>query len=334
MKLLILSESDLRTALPMRDAIRAMKDAFAAIATGAAVAPQRMALTIEAEAATSLLMGAYVPSMGLAAKVVSVFPGNRARGKALVNGLVLVLDPTSGEPEALIDGTALTAWRTGAASGAATELLAREDASVAALFGCGVQARTQLLAIAAVRDLTEVRVHARTPESVRAFCEAMQPLVSARLVAAQTAQFALCGADIVCTATTSRTPVFDGAHLEDGAHVNGVGSFTLDMCELDTRTIERATVFVDEVEAALTEAGELVAAEAAGATRRDRWTELGRVANGSVPGRTSADEITLFKSVGHAVQDVAAASRALATARDLGLGVEVCLDRSGSGGQG
>lgn len=325
MKLLILSERDLCTALPMPAAIRAMKDAFAAIASGAAVAPQRMALPIESEAATSLLMGAYVPSMGLAAKVVSVFPGNRARGKALVNGLVLVLDPTSGEPQALIDGTALTAWRTGAASGAATDLLARNDASVAALIGCGVQARTQLLAIAAVRELAEVRVHARTSQSVRAFCESMQPQVSARLVAAPTAESAVRGAHIVCTATPSHTPVFDGAHLADGAHVNAVGSFTLHMGELDTRTIARSSIFVDEVEAALAEAGELVAAEAAGATRRERWTELGHVASGSAPGRTTASEITLFKSVGHAVQDVAAASRALAAARELGLGVEVCL---------
>lgn len=325
MKLLILSERDLRAALPMHAAIRAMKDAFAALSSGAAVAPQRMALPIEKERATSLLMGAYVPSMGLAAKVVSVFPGNRASGKALVNGLVLVLDPTSGEPEALIDGTALTAWRTGAASGAATDLLARADASVAALIGCGVQARTQLLAIAAVRELAEVRVHARSPERVRAFCESMQPEVAAKLVAVPTAESAVRGAHIVCTATPSHTPLFDGAHVADGAHLNAVGSFTLDMCELDTRTIARATVFVDEVAAALVEAGELVAAEAAGATRRERWTELGHVASGAAPGRTSAAEITLFKSVGHAVQDVAAASRALSAARQLGLGVEVCL---------
>ncbi|MDG1985420.1 MAG: ornithine cyclodeaminase [Planctomycetota bacterium] len=325
MNLLILSERDLREALPMRDAVAAMKEAFGALSAGDAVAPQRIHLSVEDQGAVSFLMGAYVPSMGLATKVVSVFPRNERAGRPVVTGLVEVLDPETGEPDALIDGTALTAWRTGAASGAATDLLAREDASVGALIGCGAQGRTQLLAIDAVRDLTEVRVAARSLDSAERFCRGMQDQVQPRLIPVASAAEAVRGADVICAATTSRTPVLDGADLKEGAHLNGVGSFTLDMLELDPRSIERSTIFVDDVEAALGEAGELVAAERDGLTARDRWTPLGAVARGAATGRSREDEITLFKSVGHAVQDVAAASRALARARELGLGLSVDL---------
>jgi ornithine cyclodeaminase/alanine dehydrogenase-like protein (mu-crystallin family) len=325
MGLLVLTGEELRAALPMRAAIDAMKDGFAALALGQVVAPPRLVLPIAAHEATTLLMGAQVEGMGLVTKTVSLFPRNTARGEPVVNGLVLVLDPQSGAPRALIDGAALTAWRTGAASGAATELLAREDASVGAVIGCGVQARTQLIAIDCVRQLTEVRVFARDPERVAIFCKTVQPEVSARLVGASSAGEAVHGADVVCAATTSHTPVFDGDRLSPGVHVNGVGSFTLDMCELDQTTITRSRVFIDELEAALAEAGELVAAERAGATARSDWTPLGLVAAGSAPGRQSPGELTLFKSVGHAVQDVAAGTRAVRAALEQGLGTELDL---------
>ncbi|MEM6705721.1 MAG: ornithine cyclodeaminase [Acidobacteriota bacterium] len=325
MKLLALSADDLRAALPMPAAIGAMKDAYAAIATKESVAPQRIAVPVAPHEGTTLLMGGYVPSMGLAAKIVSVFPRNAERGTAPIQGLVVVLDPETGAPAALIDGTALTAWRTGAGSGAATDVLARKDARVGAVIGCGAQGRTQLLAMCAVRELDEVRVHARSPERVFAFCDTMRESVHATLVPAKTATEAIEGADVVCTATPARAPLFDGACLADGAHVNAVGSFTLEMMELDAHTISRATVFVDEVDAALEEAGELAATEREGATHRDDWTELGLVTAGLVPGRTSQEELTLFKSVGHAAQDVAAATRAVAEARRLGLGFELEL---------
>lgn len=325
MGLLVLSTADLCQALPMRAAIDAVKDGFAALALGRAVAPTRLALPVAGQDATTLLMGGYVEGLGLVTKTVSVFPRNAQRDEPVVSGLVLVLDPETGAPAALIDGAGLTAWRTGAASGAATELLAREEAAVGAIIGCGVQARTQLLAIDCVRPLREVRVFARDGRRVAGFCEALQPEVGARLVIAPSAEAAVAGADVVCTATTSRTPVFDGDELAPGAHVNGVGSFTLEMRELDETTIARSRVFIDELEAALAEAGELVAAEAAGATRRAHWIPLGLVAAGRAPGRQSVDEITLFKSVGHAVQDVAAAARAVRVARELSLGKEIEL---------
>ena len=325
MKLRLLSGADIRALLPMADAVQAMKDAFAALSAGAASAPPRQALSVEEPPGTCLVMGSAVPGEGLATKVVSVFPGNTAHGLPVVNGLVVVLDPGTGRPEALCDGTALTAWRTGAASGAATDLLARSDATTALMIGCGAQAETQVLAIDAVRDLSEIWVAGRRPARVAAFVDALQPSVRARLVVADSVDDALARAEIVCTATNAATPVMDGRRLQAGAHVNGVGSFTLDMCEVDPETIRRARIFVDAPEAALAEAGELVAAQRAGITAPSAWTELGDVARGAAEGRRNRDEITFFKSVGHAVQDVVASSRVVAAARAQGRGRDVEL---------
>ncbi len=330
MKLLTLSAADLRAALSMRQAVDAMKAAFAALSAGEARAPLRTAVPAEEAGGVTLLMGACLPAAagrpaGLAAKVVSAFPRNASRGKRVVNGLVLVLDPATGEPAALADGTFLTAWRTGAASGAATDLLARPDAKIGALFGCGAQARTQALAVDCVRQLETLRVVGPRPQRVASFIEEMQPRLTARLVAAASAAEAVAGADVVCTATTSATPVFDGELLAPGAHVNGVGSYTLEMQEVDAVTVARSRVFVDSLEGALAEAGDLVVAERQGHTHRDAWTELGLVAAGRADGRRGEREITFFKSVGHAVQDVAAAARALEAARQQGLGREIEL---------
>jgi ornithine cyclodeaminase len=303
MKLLTLSAEDLRRALPMPEAVAAMKDAFAALSTGRASSPPRGVVDVEPAEDVTLLMGAYIEKTGLAAKIVSVFPGNAQRGRPVVNALVLVLDPRTGEPVALCDGTYLTALRTGAASGAATALLAGEDARVAAVIGCGVQARTQASAIDCVRQLDEIRVCGRRSDSAGGMVDEMRGQTRARLVAVPSA----------------------GPLLAPGTHVNGVGSFKLEMQEVDTETVRRSRVFVDSVEAALAEAGDLVIAARDGVTSSDRWTEIGLVAAGRAEGRRSNSEVTFFKSVGHAVQDVAAASRALGVAREIGLGKEIEL---------
>src|SRR5574342_733790 len=181
MKLLLLSAADLRQALPMPAAIEAMKAAYAELSTGRANAPQRVALAVPPAGGVALFMPAYLPSSGLGAKLVSVLPRNAERGQATIHGLVVVLDPESGEPLALCDGAFLTAWRTGAGSGAATDLLARPEARVGALLGCGAQARTQALAIDAVRPLGVVRVYARTRSNVERFVEELQPHITTRL---------------------------------------------------------------------------------------------------------------------------------------------------------
>lgn len=320
MKLLVLSADDLRRALPMPDAIETMKDAFAALSSGEADVPLRTVLDVPSRDAVSLAMPAHLPGRGLGTKLVSVFPPNREQGKAVVNGLVIALDPTTGEPLALTDGTFLTAWRTGAASGAASDLLAKPDARVAALIGCGAQAQTQALAIDAVRDLEVIRVYARTAENVETFVDAMAPQLQARLEASPDPQHAVEDADIVCTATTSSTPVFDGQHLAPGCHVNGVGSYHAQMQEVDAVTVQRSRVFVDQHLAAQAEAGDLLIAEAQGATHHDRWTELGDVVRGVAAGRRDAEEVTFFKSVGNAVQDIAALARAVDRCRLEGWG--------------
>lgn len=325
MKLTLLSEADIRQALPMSDAIEVMKDAFADFSTGAAHVPQRLRLEVPPVEGLSLFKPAYIESGGLGAKIVSVFPHNKARGRPIISGLVVVLDPDTGEPVALADGGFVTAWRTGAASGAATDLLARPESRLGAILGCGVQARTQALAIDAACELDEIRVYARTEADVERFVVDMDPVLRADLVAASNPDDAIDGADVICAATTSPTPVFDGKRLAEGAHINGVGSFSLDMQEVDLETVAGSRVFVDSRDSARAEAGELVIAAKAGRTRPKDWIEIGEVAAGLERGRCSSTEVTFFKSVGIAVQDVKACAIALERAQELGLGREIEL---------
>lgn len=325
MKLTLLSEADIRQALPMPEAIEAMKDAFADFSTGTAHVPQRLRLEVPPADGLSLFKPAYLESGGLGAKIVSVFPHNKARGRPIISGLVVVLDPETGEPAALADGGFVTAWRTGAASGAATDLLARPESRLGAILGCGVQAQTQALAIDAARELDEIRVYARTEADVQRFVEEMAPVLNARLVAAQSSDGAIDGAEVICAATTSKVPVFDGRRLAEGAHINGVGSFTPEMQEVDLETVARSRVFVDSRQSARAEAGELVIAAEARRTRPKDWIELGEVAAGLERGRQSSMEITFFKSVGLAVQDIKACAMALERAREMGLGREIEL---------
>jgi alanine dehydrogenase len=325
MELLLLSAADLRAALPMADAIAAMKQAFAAYSTGQGAAPPRLHLETKPQEGIVLSMAGQVPGEGLVVKVVSVFPKNAQKNLPLIHGLVLVLDEETGEPRALCEGSALTALRTGAASGAATDLLARPEVSVGAVLGGGIQGKTQLQAICCARPLREVRVFDVDPDRVRAFIADVRPTVEARLVAADSAEEAAEGAEVICSATPAREPIVAGDCIAPGTHINAVGSFTLEMGEWDDGLIGRARVFVDSREAASLEAGELVRAEQAGQTQREQWTELGEVVTGGRIGRQTDTEITLFKSVGLAVQDAAAAGRALRAAVEQGLGRRVEL---------
>jgi alanine dehydrogenase len=323
MKLTLLSAADLRAALPMPAAIAAMKTAFAQLSTGQAQVPLRTAVPVPEVDGVTLIMPAYLPASGLGAKIVSIFPRNPARGRPMINGLVIVLDASTGEPLALCDGTFLTAWRTAAGAGAGIDLLATPDAHTGALLGCGAVARCTAVAMDAARPLQVIRVYAPTRSHVDQFVAEVQPQISARLVPAADAEQAVRGAQVICTATTSSTPVFDGRWLQPGAHISGLGSYTRAMQEVDAHAVARARIFVDSRESALAEAGDLTIPLEAGQTRLEDWSELGEVAAGLKPARQSASEITFFKSVGVAVQDVAAAARALDEARRLGLGREV-----------
>ncbi len=329
MKLRVLSAADLRSAIDMPRAIEAMRDAFAALADGRARVPLRLAL--ETEHGVSLFMPAHLMGSGpatgaaerMAVKVVSVNPGNEARGLPAIHGVVLAMDPVTGRPLALMEGGWLTALRTGAVGGLATDLLARPDAGVVALFGAGVQARTQLEAVRCVRDVREVRVVSKGGTSADALVAELDGVEARRV---DDPDEALAGADIVIAATSSATPVFDGARVEPGAHVTGVGSYTTQMREVDTELVLRARVVVDQREAVLAEAGDIAGPIADGAVDASVMVaEIGEIVLGRKPARTGPDEVTFFKSVGNAVQDVAVAARVVEAAErdDLGTVVEL-----------
>jgi ornithine cyclodeaminase len=328
MDLHVLSAADVVTALPMAEAIGGMKYAFAQLSTGRADAPLRTHIKVEDVGAT-LVMPAFLADSGdLAIKIVSVFPNNPQLGLPTIHALVLALDTATGKPLALLEGASLTAIRTGAVSGAATDLLARQDARSVAIIGSGVQARTQLEAVCTVRDIREVRVFSLLPDQARQFAREMagRGPIPPLITVAEDANSAVREADIVCTATTSLTPVFDGDQLKPGAHVNGVGSFTPEMQENDLQTINRSLVIVDSRSAALEEAGDLIIPLQNGdITLKHIAAELGEVVSGIHPGRTSPLQITFFKSVGVAVQDAAAASIAISNALSNGLGSTISL---------
>ena len=235
----------------MPAAIDAMREAFAALSAHEATVPIRLAL--ETEYGVSLFMPAHLRESGNAgAKVVSVNPGNSARGLPVIHAVVLVLDVPTGRPTALMDGTWLTALRTGAVGGLAADLLARRDAKTVALFGAGVQARTQLEAVRCVREITEVRVV--SPSGASADRLAAE-VTGVRAVRVDDPTEAIAGADIIIAATNSSTPVFDGSQVEPGTHVTGVGAYTPDMHEVDTALVSRARDIVDQREAVTHETG-------------------------------------------------------------------------------
>jgi ornithine cyclodeaminase len=241
----------------------------------------------------------------------------------VIHAVVLVLDPVTGRALALMDGTWLTALRTGAIGGLAADLLAREEASVVALFGAGVQARTQLEAVRCVRDIREVRIVSPSGSSADQLASELEGVAARRV---DDPNDAIAGADIVIGATSSSTPVFDGQRVEPGTHVTGVGSFTTEMREVDTELIIRARVVVDQRDAIMEEAGDIVGPIRDGAVDESVMAaEIGEILLGQAEGRRDADEITFFKSVGNAVQDLAVAARVLEVAERDGLGVVVDL---------
>lgn len=329
MNVRVLNAAEVRAALPMAAAIEAMKQAYRLLSLGQADVPLRSRIEITAQSATSFVMPAFVAETGsMAVKIVNVFPKNSARHLPTLHALVIVLDSETGELKALLEGSSLTAIRTGAGSGAATDLLARSDCRVLTLFGTGEQARTQLEAVCTVRPLTRVWVVGRDRARAEAFAQSMAgrgPIPDDVRVADDPA-LAVHEADLICTATTSATPVFDGQDLTPGVHVNAIGGYTPQMQEVDATTVVRAHVFVDSRLAAMAEAGDLIEPIRLGSIPSD-WIpdEIGDLVAGRIPGRRSEGEITLFKSVGVAVQDAAAAGLALERAEQAGLGTVLSI---------
>jgi len=316
-----LSADDIRRALPIADAIAAMKDAFIALSARRVQIPARTRLPLEADG-LALIMPCSSPEKGAASlKWLSFCPSNPSRGIPVIHALVILADAATGAPLGVLEGSALTALRTGAASGAATDVLARPEASTAAIFGAGIQARAQLAAVFAVREIRRARVFDVRPAAALDFSAEMTASLGIEVFTAITPSEALAGADVVCTATTATEPVFADGDIAPGTHINAVGVFDRLYAEIPPKTVARSRVFVDHPEAALEEAGDLLRPVAAGLIGHDHFrVELGDVLSGRAAGRTGPDEITLFKSVGSAAQDLYAAAQAVANARRLGLG--------------
>jgi len=328
MKIKILSRSDVAQAVTMAEAIEAVKKAFIQLSSGEAEVPLRTQVPVKKRSATTLFMPAYLAkSDSMGAKIVSVFPNNRRKGLPTIHALVILVDAKTGQLLAAMDGTYLTALRTGAASGLATDLLARKDSQVVAIFGAGTQARTQLEAVCTVREIERAWVYDVRPKIARAYVKEMKARgrpIPADIRVAQTSKQALREADVVCTATTSFRPVFADGHLKLGVHINGVGSYTPEMQEIPARTVVRSKVVVDSREASLAEAGDLIISIDGGLISNNNiHGEIGEVASKKIPGRESVEETTFFKSVGLAVQDVAVAELVLQRAEEMGLGLDV-----------
>jgi ornithine cyclodeaminase len=329
--MLILTADDVRKALPMRDAIEAMKNAYASLSDGRAVVPLRTRLPVPPHEGLIIFMPAYVQAEtdeALAVKIVSLFPGNPGRGLAFIQAAALLLEADTGRALALLEGSSLTAIRTGAGSGAAIDLLARPESQTMMVFGAGAQARTQVEAACTVRHIERVWVYDPNKEAAKKFAKEMAgrgPIpFDIQVANDNNIGLALGFSDIICTATTSSTPVFQDSHLRKGTHISAIGSYTPDMQEIPAKTIQRARVVVDSRSATLAETGDLVKPIQAGLiTESHIYAELGEIVLGRKAGRQSDKEITVFKSVGLAVQDATAAQLALKNAREMGLGQEV-----------
>ena len=320
MAIRILSAADVRAALPMSRAITAMRHAYSQLSAGKAIAPPRQHIT--SDKGVTLIMPAYLPENSeFGIKVVSVYDENPDINLPRITATVLVLDPETGLPKAFMDGTSITAIRTGAGGGVAADLLARHNAKKVGLFGAGVQARAQLQAVMNVRDITCVNLISRTQSSAQQLASEIATWDDAPEVnLTSTPQEVVMGADIVICATTSASPLFDGNDLKPGTHITAVGTFVPEKREVDTATIRRANrIVVDSREACSEEAGELII------PNREADAEIGEIVNGDSPGRQADDEITFFKSVGVAVQDAVAAAAILKEAekKDLGILVEM-----------
>jgi len=325
---LILSRKDLEAVMTMKETIEVVEHAFRELTMGTARMPTRVGLTVFDKAGWMGVMPAYLSGIGsLAAKIVAVFEDNPSKHNLPTVLATLTLnDASTGYPLAFMEGTYITAMRTGAAGGVAAKYLARKDAKTVGIFGTGVQARTQLLAVNEVRDVEKVYAFDILANQSRKFAEEMNKAIGADIKTVNSPEIVVKKSEIIVTATTSRTPVFDGKLLKQGTQINAIGSFRPDARELDDNAILRSKVVVDSKEAALAEAGDIVIPLKDKVINETHiYAEIGEIITGKKHGRISDDEITLFKSVGLGVQDAAAAHLAYKKAREAGVGFEAEL---------
>lgn len=319
----ILNQAQVTELLPMRECIELMDGVLRTLTGGGALLPLRTVLRLPDNRGIFGVMPAQLSapaSLGL--KAIAVFPGNEGTRLDSHQGVVLLLDPLTGAPLAILDASSITAIRTAAVSGVATRLLAREDAGDLALLGSGVQAKSHLEAMAAVRKLRRVRVYSPHAPRREEFTRWAREHLAITADAVSSPEAAVVGADLICTTTSSRTPVVQGEWIEPGAHINAVGSSIPTARELDSGAVAGGRLYVDRRESAVNEAGDYLIPLGEGAIGPGHILgELGEVLTGAVPGRTGGSEITIFKSLGIAVEDLASAHHVLRKAEARGIGL-------------
>jgi ornithine cyclodeaminase len=324
----LLTKENIMDAFPMKHAIEAVKLAFSMYSSGKSIVPLRTSISVPPVNGQTLFMPAYCEAMGsLGIKIVSIFPENNKKSKNVVSGAMILLDASTGEVCCLLDGTYLTQLRTGAATGAACDVLARKNAKIGALIGTGGQATCQLEAMLTSRPLEILKIAGLSYAKTIIFADEMRKLyghLGTKIIATETPNEAVLNADIITVVTSSKTPVFDGTLIKKGALINGVGSYTPSMQEIDEYTVCNAnSIFVDSKEAVLAEAGDLLIPIEKGLISKDKISgELGEVLSRNLKGRTSEDEIIIFKTVGIAIQDIITADAIYNKACTLRIGSE------------
>jgi alanine dehydrogenase len=319
---LFVNQDEVPGLLPMAACIETMERALESLARGEAQLPLRSILWLPGKTGALGLMPASIATdKVLGVKVISFFHGNEGSELDTHQGAVLLFEAERGRLLAVIDATSITAIRTAAVSGVATKLLARKDAGDLAIIGSGVQARTHLEAMMQVRKLRRVRIASQSFERAKRFGDRETARRGITVEPVATIREAVLGADIICTATSAKEPIVEGAWLSPGAHINAVGSSVPSARELDTAAVVRSRLYVDRRESTLNEAGDFLTPKKEGAIGDDHIVgEIGEVLTGKAPGRRSGDEITLFKSLGLAVEDVASAQHIYEEARRTGKG--------------
>lgn len=323
----ILTATDIQALVSMPVAIDAVHHAYASIAAGTTAVPLRIDAAQAQHQSHTFFMPALVDGSSLGMKIVSVFPHNRtAHQLPTIHAIVMLIEANTGRPLAMMDGTFLTVLRTGASAGVATRLLARPDSRHLVVIGAGAQAWAQVAAVCAVRPISHITIVNRSlPRAEQLVDTLRQHHPTCTIAVATQRADALAHADVVCLATSSATPVFADSEIRPGTHINGIGSFTHTMIEADPRTVGRAYVAVDQFAAAWSEAGELIAAREHGLLDPTSVVQIGDIANGNAPGRRDDAQITFFKSVGNAAQDVAVAQIAYTAAVQQHRGQDVAL---------
>ncbi len=317
--MLVLSDQDIAKLLTMEEAIEAVEDAFAQLRRGKVVMPTRSTIMLPRYNGSISFMPSYLEESGAqATKIISIYPDNPKRGLPTTAAWIVVNNPETGQVEAFMDGTYITGVRTGAVSGVAAKYLAPSDAKVAAVFGAGAQARNQAWAAATVRKLEEIRVFDPIKPAVDKFAADMEAKLGIPIIKAASGEEACKGADMVLTATTSKTPVVKRKWLGDKVHVSAIGAFYPDWRELETGIIADAKVVIDEWEAIKLESGDILIPIQEGAiSESDVYAELGELVTGEKKGRIPGDALTVFKSVGIAIQDSSVASLVLKKVREV-----------------